>query len=169
MAITPPTDIVLDVARAADPDKYKAAVERLARLRATVEASAPQATGFNVAAPAASRTPVGGGPGAQTRSRLDAYGQFEAFVLQSFLQSMLPHNATNVFGKGSAGEYWRSMLAEQMGEELARSGQVGIARRLAASERYVHPAVDPAAPPAAAADPADPVAPPAPPAAVERS
>ena len=35
VAITPPTDIVLDVARAADPDAYRAAAERLARLRAT--------------------------------------------------------------------------------------------------------------------------------------
>jgi Rod binding domain-containing protein len=63
---------------------------------------------------------------------LDAYGQFESYVLQSFLQSMLPRNATNVYGRGSAGEFWRSMLAEKMGDELARSGQVGIARRLAA-------------------------------------
>ena len=75
-------------------------------------------------------------PVAQPRRRLDAYGQFEAFVLQSFVQSMLPKNATNVFGKGSAGEFWKSMLAEKMGEELARSGQVGIARRLAAGPSH---------------------------------
>ena len=74
----------------------------------------------------------------QSRRRLDAYGQFEAFVLQSCIQSMLPRNATNVYGKGSAGEFWRSMLAEKMGEELARSGQVGIARRLAGGPN--HPA-----------------------------
>ena len=74
--------------------------------------------------------------GAQPRRRLDAYGQFEFFVLQSFVQSMLPKNATNVFGKGSAGEFWKSMLAEKMGDELARSGQVGIARRLAAGPSH---------------------------------
>ena len=72
-----------------------------------------------------------------------AYGQFEAFVLQSFVQSMLPKNATNVFGKGSAGEFWKSMLAEKMGDELARSGQVGIARRLAAGPSHpVQPGID---------------------------
>ena len=53
-------------------------------------------------------------------------------MLQSFVQSMLPKNATSVFGKGTAGEVWSSMLAEKMGDELARSGQVGIAQRLAA-------------------------------------
>jgi peptidoglycan hydrolase FlgJ len=141
VAITPSSDIVLDVARAADPETYRAAVERLTRLRATAAAStatfmpatqAPAAPA-NVTAEAAT---LDAGAGAQPRRRLDAYGQFESFVLQSFVQSMLPKNATSVFGKGSAGEFWKSMLAEKMGDELARSGQVGIARRLAAGPSH---------------------------------
>lgn len=65
---------------------------------------------------------------------------------------MLPKNAVNVFGKGSAGEFWKSMLAEKMGDELARSGQVGIARRLAAGPSHsVQPAstvaANPSSPP----------------------
>lgn len=146
VAITPPSDIVLDVARAADPEKYRMAAERLARLRATVpstETFMPPADQARVAAStdaantAATPTrPLDAGASAQTRRRLDPYGQFEAFVLQSFVQSMLPKNATTVFGKGSAGEFWRSMLAEKMGDELARSGQVGIARRLAAGPSH---------------------------------
>lgn len=144
MAITPPSDIVLDVARAADPETYRAAVERLTHLRATAAAStatfmpATQApAGPTNVTGAAAATNLDAGVGAQPRRRLDAYGQFESFVLQSFVQSMLPKNATNVFGKGSAGEFWKSMLAEKMGDELARSGQVGIARRLAAGP--IHP------------------------------
>ena len=43
--------------------------------------------------------------------------QLEAFVLQTFIQSMLPKNATHVFGKGTAGEVWKSMLAEKLGHE----------------------------------------------------
>ncbi|NJO21876.1 MAG: hypothetical protein HC868_01680 [Sphingomonadales bacterium] len=70
---------------------------------------------------------------------------------------MLPKNATNVFGKGTAGEFWRSMLAEKMGDELARSGQVGIARRLAAGPSHpVQPATvvtsSPSTPPPALAN-----------------
>jgi peptidoglycan hydrolase FlgJ len=160
VAITPPSDIVLDVARAADPEKYRVAAERLARLRAA--ASAPSATAEfgalttpttpTVATPAPAGNPPDAGGRTQSRSRLNAYGQFEAFVLQSFIQSMLPHNATNVFGKGSAGAFWRSMLAEKMGNELARSGQVGIARRLAAgpqpaSQSTVGATPNPRAPP----------------------
>jgi hypothetical protein len=141
VAIIPSADIVLDVARAANPNQYRAAVERLARLRANVAtdevftlppAAAPAQTPAGSADRTSSTTrPIEAGASAPSRRRLDAYGQFEAFVLQSFIQSMLPKNATNVFGQGSAGGFWRSMLAEKMGDELARSGQIGIARKLA--------------------------------------
>lgn len=150
MAITPASDIVLDVARAADPERYRAAVERLQRLRATAEASNPQASGFSVALASSGPRPDVGAR-AQPRRQLDAYGRFEAFVLQSFMQSMLPQNASKVYGKGIAGEFWRSMLAEKMAEELARSGQVGIARQLEAASRNAQNVVEAAAAPAAPA------------------
>jgi hypothetical protein len=63
-----------------------------------------------------------------------AFAQLEAFVLQSFIQAMLPKNAPHVFGKGTAGDVWKSMLAEKLGAEIARSGQLGIAKRLAAAQ-----------------------------------
>ncbi len=151
MAITPPSDIVLDVARAADPERYRAALDRLTNLRASVAAEAPRppATPERPVVDAAAAADAGSvRPGAPVRDRrrLDAFGQFEAFVLQSFVQSMLPKNATNVYGRGTAGEVWRSMLAEKIGEELARSGQVGIAQRLGASGgRQSQQAADPGA------------------------
>ena len=61
----------------------------------------------------------------------DAFSQLEAFVLQSFIQSMLPQNSQGFFGKGTAGEVWKSMLAEKLGAQIASSGQVGLAKRLA--------------------------------------
>ncbi len=57
----------------------------------------------------------------------DAARQFEAFVLQSFVDAMLPRES-GAFGRGIAGYIWKSMLAEQIATELARSGGVGIAR-----------------------------------------
>jgi len=62
----------------------------------------------------------------------DAFGQLEAFVLQSFIQTMLPTDAQAFFGKGTAGAVWKSMLAEKLGAQLASSNQVGLAKRLAA-------------------------------------
>src|SRR5690554_5429545 len=53
--------------------------------------------------------------------------EFEALVLQTFVQDMLPREAESVFGSGTASAFWRSMLAEQIAKELARSGGVGIA------------------------------------------
>lgn len=150
MAINPPSDIVLDVARAADPEKYRAALERLTALRTETTATAetfqlPQPR-EPATAPASPRVESNFRPAASVRDgrRLDAFGQFEAFVLQTFVQSMLPR-ADSVYGRGTAGDVWRSMLAERMGEELARSGQVGIAARLGEVSRQRTPAADTAA------------------------
>lgn len=55
---------------------------------------------------------------------------FEAFVLQSFVEAMLPRESDSVFGEGTSGALWKSMLAEQVARELARSGGIGIARMI---------------------------------------
>jgi hypothetical protein len=141
VAIDPASDIVLGVTLAADPEKYRAAVERLQRLGATAGpassswhptvAAARDDTSARPAAAPAIRAAVS--PPRQLRGKPDAFAQLEAFVLQRFIQSMLPKNAARVYGKGTAGEIWKSMLAEKLGAELAGSGQVGIARRLEAA------------------------------------
>jgi flagellar protein FlgJ len=123
VGIHPPSDIVLGSMLAADPDKYRVAVERLQRLAlppspATAAAQAPP--------PFTPRATV-----SPRRRASDAFGQLEAFVLQTFIQNMLPSNAEVAFGKGTAGEVWKSMLAEQLANQMALSGQVGLARRLA--------------------------------------
>ena len=58
--------------------------------------------------------------------------QFEGFVLRSFVESMLPSEASSYFGSGTAGEVWRSMMAEEIGNELAKGGGIGIAAAIAA-------------------------------------
>jgi hypothetical protein len=139
VAIAPPSDIVLGVALAADPQKYRAAAARLQRLgeaagdfetvvRAAGEprrTGAPPAASASVAAATPARPTRGGGNG-------DVFTQLEAFVLQSFIQSMLPKSSEHTFGKGFAGDVWKSMLAEQLAGEIARSGRLGLAERLAA-------------------------------------
>nr|WP_281375067.1 rod-binding protein [Methylobacterium fujisawaense] len=46
---------------------------------------------------------------------------------------MLPQGASAVYGKGNAGAIWKSMLAEQLGAQLAKAGGIGIARMIEAS------------------------------------
>ena len=43
---------------------------------------------------------------------------------------MLPKDAPAAFGEGLSGDMWRSLLAEKMSEQIAKSGALGISRRL---------------------------------------
>jgi Rod binding domain-containing protein len=81
----------------------------------------------------------------------DNYRQFEAMVLSSFVQSMMPAKASNVFGSGTAGEVWRSMLSEKIANEVSKVGGIGIAHRVAESVARTSAAADnlPAPPPPA--------------------
>lgn len=63
----------------------------------------------------------------RVRNEPDAAQKFESFVLQTFIQEMLPKNAEGVFGSGIAGDFWRSMMAEKMAEQVAERGDLGIA------------------------------------------
>jgi peptidoglycan hydrolase FlgJ len=157
VAINPPSDIVLGAILAADPSKYRAAADRLRRAGgdAGVEFATPAAT-LSASASRQTATALGVGPASaqaqlasptrvaatgQAGKSPDAFAQLEAFVLQSFIQTMLPKNSQSFFGKGTAGEVWKSMLSEKLGAQIASSNQLGLAKRLAAgrSEALVGP------------------------------
>ncbi|KXF76003.1 hypothetical protein ATN84_13825 [Paramesorhizobium deserti] len=126
MAINPPSDLVLDVANAADPEKFKASVERLRALassRITTDPSSAQEA-FSVEATASDATV------SKNTGHNPVYTKFEAFMLQSFVQSMFPQDASAVFGQGISGEYWKSMMAEAIAQKMADVGGIGIARML---------------------------------------
>ena len=128
MAISPPSDLVLDVANAADPETYRASVERLRTLAASRMATGAPTEGqaFSVETTAFDRAVP------QSTGQKSPYTKFEAFMLQSFVQSMFPDEGSAVFGKGIAGEYWKSMMAEAIAGKMADAGGIGIARMLEA-------------------------------------
>lgn len=134
VAISPPSDIVLDVARAAEPQTLEAARARLAaRTAATGTFRVGEAeTARNTAAVLSTRS--------QAEPRVAAapgpFEKFEAGILQSFIQSMLPNQSGSVYGKGLSGDMWKSMMAEQIAGQIAANGRIGIASRLLA-DRYV--------------------------------
>lgn len=135
MSISPPTDIVLDVARAADPTRYQVAAERLSRMSSTVPSEPFSETLESVASatrPPPSRTaaaPVSAhDPAAAARK---AYQGFEAMTLQTFIEAAMPDDDSAVYGSGTAGSVWKSMLSEQIANQMAKSGGVGIATELA--------------------------------------
>jgi hypothetical protein len=49
---------------------------------------------------------------------------------------LLPKDTGEVFGQGMAGGMWRSMLAEQVSMQIAKSGKLGLARRLFATHEF---------------------------------
>ena len=133
MAINPPSDLVMDVARAADPQAYRLAAERLKSISAStgpVGADTDPVSNFVRFSESLASGVRFNPQGANTVN--PAYRKFEAFMLQSFVQSMFTSDTTATFGKGIAGEYWKSMMAEAMANKMADTGGVGIAKMLEA-------------------------------------
>lgn len=137
MAISPPSDLVMDVLRAADPNAVQEAQAKLSATRAAGAAVklAAAGTGFS--------TVVDLLGGAGTRSHVDTarkadkgvempeeYRKFEASILQNFVNSMMPKDSEEIYGKGSAGEFWQSMMSEKIADEMSKSGGIGIAEQV---------------------------------------
>lgn len=51
---------------------------------------------------------------------------FEAFAMQTFIDAMLPDETVKLFGTGSAGKMWKSMLAEQLAGQITASGRLRL-------------------------------------------
>jgi peptidoglycan hydrolase FlgJ len=150
MAFSPRTDVVLEVASAADPSRATLAAQRLNALAGSNAPAADFAADLDRAArPSETTAPLANA--ADARSRLaEAQGgldktrqaktQFEAMMLNSFVSELLPKDTGEVFGQGMAGDMWRSMLAEQVSTQIAKSGKLGLAKRLFAThEVSLHP------------------------------
>lgn len=149
MIVTATRDLVLDVLDAADPVTQRTATAKLDALKssdadfaATMDAEAGKAAAAadqSAAKVAEAQSGVVNGPPVQVIKKPgpdEVYRKFEAFVLQTFVETMLPKESEEVFGKGTAGGIWKSMLAEQLGNQLAKGKGIGIARELASA----HPA-----------------------------
>ncbi|HXW19491.1 MAG TPA: rod-binding protein [Roseiarcus sp.] len=142
MTFNPRTDVVLEVLSAADPSRASLAAQRLNTLAGSNAPAADFAADLDRAAGPPSATTLVSA--AEARSRLaeapggpdklgQAKTQFEAMMLSSFVNELLPKDTGEVFGQGMAGDMWRSMLAEQVSMQIAKSGKLGLARRLFAT------------------------------------
>lgn len=136
MAISPPSDLVLDVVRAANPADVEAAQAKLAANKAAFAATslAENGDGFGATVNAYNNAATQAGLGnAKTHAAPtkvpQVYRKFEAMMMQNFVKNMLPSSET-LYGKGAAGEIWKGMMAEQLGDTLAKSGGVGIAEKM---------------------------------------
>ena len=145
MIVTPTSDLVLDVLDAADPVAQRAATAKLDALKssgadfaATMDSEATKAAAADQSAAKVGEAQSGvvNGPPVQVIKKPgpdEVYRKFEAFILQTFVETMLPKESEEVFGKGTAGGVWKSMLAEQLGAQLAKGKGIGIAKQLASA------------------------------------
>lgn len=149
MAIDPPTDIVMEVARAADPTRAAEVAQRLNALSAISRTSGAdfaetlKAAGATPGLGGATALPAGvsdmrhtlamGAPAGSDKAS-KAATQFESVLINSFVSEMLPKEAPSAYGQGTAGEMWRSLLSEKVSDEIAKSGVLGLSRRLFAGK-----------------------------------
>jgi|GEM_PF-2593769 len=63
----------------------------------------------------------------------DVYSRFEAMALTSFVESMLPASGDSIFGAGTSGRIWKSMMAEKIAAQMASVGGIGIADQMRAA------------------------------------
>ncbi len=146
MTFNPRSDVVQEVLSAADPQRASLAAERLAALGAGAPAGDFAADLERAAAAAAPPPPPGGLSNARAAlaampdapdAAAHAKVEFEAMMLNSFVGELLPKDSSAVFGEGAAGDMWRSMLSEQISHQIAKSGALGLSRRLFATHELV--------------------------------
>jgi flagellar protein FlgJ len=149
MTVAPISDLIVDVMAAADPVSQRVAANKLERLAPVTDQNFAAAVDEKIGTAGVERSEASAeGGGTSGGNAVDdstghativrgpssdraVYRKFEAFILQMFVESMLPQDASEVFGKGTAGTVWRSMLAEQIGNEMAKGNGIGIAQQLA--------------------------------------
>lgn len=121
MAVVLPSDIVLDVMKAADPQALRNAHQALVA-KAAARTSRPFETRVasgNAAGPAASLESA------------SPMRQFSAVVLQNLFKEMLPAG-TSLGGSGFAGKIWESMFVDKVAEAAAARDALGLSSRLLA-------------------------------------
>ncbi len=137
MAVTLPSDLIVDVLRNADPARQRAAAAKLEALSAQPgPVFAGLLEGAGGAAPPGSSSlgqvspsQESGGTGAGA-----AYQGFERMVLRNMFETLLPAEDSGAFGEGPSAGIWRSMAADQFAGVYAKTGGIGIASTLAAAD-----------------------------------
>ena len=151
MSIKPPSDILLDIARAADPAKSSAAMERLTRLAADSgvdntqfsdilsHVDTPRAASNAASLPALAEPRFANTQPEKTKDAAEtkAYQGIAALLLENLVENMLPES-DEFFGSEAGAGIWRSMLAQELGTNLSKSVDLGIAPKHIKSSHTHH-------------------------------
>ena len=145
MAVSLPSDLVVDVMRNADPARRSAAT---AKLSSVGESTGGQfASEFeNLQAPKSNSREAlvelvpsilpraSSSLAQQPDGRESVYQGFERLVLRNLFEALLPGEETGSFGGGPSAGVWRSMAADQLAVVYSESGGIGIAKSVNGDE-----------------------------------
>ena len=137
VSINPVSDIVMDVARSADPFKSRVAAEKLSR--GEIKHQAPSGDFIHLLANTSTMPQISGNSlgehGTESsyikppNARTKAYKGLEQLVLKNLLENMLPKESGTFFGVGTAGDIWRSFLADQLATQVGKTVNLGLDRQ----------------------------------------
>jgi hypothetical protein len=148
MAVSLPSDIVSDVVRAADPSRVQVAATKLGESPEGISGAqfAEALDKVGLSTPSPGFDPYSYRTNLRSSSALSGgtvpnspYRKFESFVLQTFVEAMMPKDTSETFGKGTAGGIWKSMMAESLSNEISKAGGIGIATLLEKTTKPVRP------------------------------
>ncbi len=135
MSINPASDIVLDVAKAADPVKFRVAAEKLSEGNSTIRISMNDfdqtLARVNAMQEVSRNSYAADGRGhfeilPRGGSQMKAYKGLEQLVLKNLVETMLPKDSGVLYGNGTAGDIWRSFLADQLATQVGKSIDLGV-------------------------------------------
>ncbi|MDB5596809.1 MAG: putative flagellar protein FlgJ-like protein [Hyphomicrobiales bacterium] len=135
VSIQPISDIILDVAMAADPAKASAAKQRLSELDDASGRSFGEVLSAQTGETSTRWSPLAEarffsaptGVAIKEKASMDqAKRGLETLVAKMLVESMLPKEGGTFFGKDNAGGVWRSMLADKIATEMTKGKGLGI-------------------------------------------
>lgn len=119
MAVDFPTDLIMDVARAADPQRVRSVTARLEGAGSAGDAGSAIADAARIGR-GLSRVHAG-------KDAREAAKEFEALLVTNMIDTMMGESAESVFGGGFAGSVWQSMMAEQVAKQVVKTADFGVA------------------------------------------
>ncbi|HEY8007923.1 MAG TPA: hypothetical protein VIE66_14245 [Methylocella sp.] len=135
MSINPASDIVLDVAKAADPIKFRVATEKLwegnSTFRIPMNGFDQTLARVNAMQEVSRNSYAADGRGRfeilqHGGSQMKAYKGLEQLILKNLVETMLPKDSGVLYGNGTAGDIWRSFLADQLANQVGKSIDLGV-------------------------------------------
>ncbi len=71
---------------------------------------------------------------AEAKKAKDVAQQFEAVYLRQMIDTSMPKDSESLFGEGTSGTMWRSMMTDTLATALSKTGTLGIANMILKSE-----------------------------------